>query len=77
MYQTNKKTPGWGTRPTPSFAEAMEGRPGSIALPARQVGRKIHGQSSLWCFRRKPLILPILASFCRFLPVFANKKKML
>jgi hypothetical protein len=28
-------------------------------------------------FRRKPLILPILAGFCRFLPVFANKKKIL
>jgi hypothetical protein len=97
MCQTNNKTPGWGTRPTPSFAKAMEGRPGSVALPssprfrlhciaarqddatrpARQGGRKIHGQSSLWCFRRKPLILPVLASLCRFLPVFANKKKIL
>jgi hypothetical protein len=27
--------------------------------------------------RRKPLILPVLASLCRFLPVFANKKKIL
>jgi hypothetical protein len=28
-------------------------------------------------FCRKPLILPVLAGICRYLPVFANKKKIL
>jgi hypothetical protein len=36
--------------------------------PARQPGRKTHGQSSLWCFLRKSLILPIFANLCQLLP---------
>jgi hypothetical protein len=61
---------------------AIIGRPGGTL----QV-RGAHGLSQVPDFKalkpcihgfcRKPLILPVLASLCRFLPVFANKKKML
>jgi hypothetical protein len=39
---------------------------------ARQPGRKTHGQSSLWCFLRKSLIL---STFIRFYQVLTPKKR--